>query len=114
MIYNRTEIRKEVRSVLEHWFTEGVEYATVKEHPMGGNILLTIDNTNENKYDLYDSLVLVCKKIDGKWQTVWEKCLCNYFKNFWEQITEDWLCDLINDMTDAVMLHIEEPKKRGF
>ena len=104
------EIRNQVRSAVQTMFENSLERTTLTIY----NITIKFDFCDEDKGNLSESWVEVTKN------HIKQKCILGTFYiqkyacNDWELIVEPWVCDFINDITDLVMLHIEEPKKMGW
>lgn len=108
-LMDKFEIRNQVRYAVENVFTMCEEQNEMTIN----NIIIRFDRADKFE-DFINSWIEVRKYIYGKPELLETFYVQKYAGNYWELITEPWVCDLINDITDLVMKHIEEPKKRGW
>lgn len=101
------EIRNQVRYAIETVFT----WCEEKSEMNINNIIIKFDRADKFE-DFISSWIDVRKFINGKPELLKTFYVEDYAGNYWEMITEPWVCDMINDITDLVMEHIEEPKKK--
>ena len=66
-------------------------------------------------YDCEDgeSTVYVRQWVNCKWELIEWFETKKYYKNYWDEITDPWVCDFVGDITKKVIEFIQEPKKRG-
>ena len=105
----KIEIRNQVRYAVENLLTWPSE---IKEMTIN-NILIKFDRV-EGEEDLLESWIEVRKFLYGKYELLENFYIQKYAGNYWDMITEPWVCTMINDITELVEKHIEEPKKKGW
>ncbi len=107
---DKFEVRNQVRSAVQTMFEHSLERTTITIY----NVTLKFDFCDEDKGNLSESWIEVSKYY------LKQKCILKnfyvlkYASNDWELVTEPWVCDMVNDITELVMKHIEEPKKKGW
>lgn len=105
---DKKEIREQVRYAVEQFFT----FSLNKEMHVTTIFNMCLEfNWDDN---LTESDIEVRKRIYGKYELIKTFYIGEYAGNDWELVTQPWVCDLINDLTDCVMMHVEEPKEKGW
>lgn len=101
------EIRNQVRSAVKTMFT----YSLEKKEVIIYNLELKLDIEDDNLMESSISIkrLLSDDEYPFKWFYIQE-----YAGNYWDMVTEPWVCDLINDITECVIKNIEEPKEKGW
>ena len=96
------EVRSWVQNSIKNFFQ-----GELKENVLNNIILI---------YDCEDGepTVYVKQWLNGKWELIEWFETKKYYKNYWEEITDPWVCDLIGDITEKVLKFIREPKKIGW
>ena len=100
------EIRNQVRDAVQTFLEWSTSYDIVIN-----NMLLHLDVTDNNIWT-DNTTIYIRKIINGKYELIDTIYLHKYWANNWKLVTDPWVCDLVNDITDIVMKHIEEPKKK--
>ena len=104
--YSKSEVRSWVSETVMNIF-KGELTESIKS-----NIKISLEYDDEDGF--WGSEIMVRQKLNGKWE------ICNwfffqkYYANYWKMVTDPWVCDMINDITDEVMKFIQEPKKMGW
>lgn len=107
---NKFDIRNQVRSAVKTMFECSLERTSITIY----NITLKFDFCDDEKGNLSESWIEVYKN------HLKQKCILGtfyiqkYAGNDWELVAEPWVCDMVTDITELVMQHIEEPKKKEF
>lgn len=100
--------KKDMRNYVQNAVKSFLE-GQIKETILS-NIILVFD-----PYDQFENAnVYVKKMVYGKPALIETFSLDNYYKNFWEMVSEPWTCDLVTDITNLVEQHYEEPKRKGW
>ena len=104
----KKEIRKQVRYAVEQFFT----FSLNKEMHNVTIYNVHLDfNWDDN---LTQSDIDVRKLVYDKFELIKTFYIGEYAGNDWDLVTQPWVCDLINDLTDCVMMHVEKPKQKGW
>lgn len=61
--------------------------------------------------DFWSSEVALQERKDGEWKNCKSFRFTGYFSNYWNMVTDPWICDMINDITDEAMKYIDETKE---
>lgn len=56
---------------------------------------------------MWASEIYIKKMVDGEWKEVSGFRFTGYFANYWDMVTDPWVCDMVNDITDVVMKNID-------
>ena len=109
-IMEKFELRNKVREVVKTMFEHSLERTTITIQ----NVTFKFDYCDDDRCNLSESWIEVSKNY-AKQKCILENFYVQkYAGNDWDLIAEPWVCDMINDITDLVMEHIEEPKKKEF
>lgn len=76
------------------------------------NVKICLDYDDEDGF--WGSEIFVYQWLNGKWEICHWFIFQKYYANYWKMVTDPWVCDMINDITDEVMKFIHEPKKKGW
>lgn len=98
----RNWVQETVQNIFEGKITEGVN----------NNVKLEFWYDDEDGF--WESTITVKQWYNGEWMRCEEFYFYRYFSNYWTLVTDPWVCDMINDITDEVMKFIQEPKKKGW
>lgn len=104
------EVRNQVRTAVETMFSHSLERTSVTIY----NLTLKFDYCDEDRGNLTESWVEVRKDYFDTNTIIGTFYVQKYVSNDWDLVVQPWVCDFINDITELVMNHIEEPKKRGW
>lgn len=104
---NYSQLREKVRNAVVSFFSSCGE----SREFVFGNIQITFDRDSK----LFESTINIKKKIYGKWELLDYVDMEGYWNcNPWIMISEPWVCDLIKDITDLVVIHYEDEKIKGW
>lgn len=104
--YSKTEVRTWVQETVENIF-KGEIKDSIKS-----NIKITFEYDDEDGF--WASDICVRQWLNGKWELCEYFYFTSYYANYWSMVTDPWVCDMINDITDKVMKFIYKPKKMGW
>lgn len=102
--YSKTEVRTWVQETVENIFK-----GKIKES-IKSNIKITFEYDDEDGF--WGSDICVRQWLNGKWELCEYFYFYGYYTNYWSMVTELWVCEMINDITDEVMKFIHQPKKK--
>lgn len=103
-------VRNQVRDAIQTFFKWS---GGVSDNVEINNMLIHLD-VIDNEFWSDNTTIDIKKMVNGKYELIESIFIHRYWLNYWNLVTEPWVCDLVNDITDIVMKHIEEPKKKGW
>ena len=104
--YSKTEVRTWVQETVKNIFKGEIEES------IKSNIKITFDYDDEDGF--WASTIVVRQWLNGKWEICDYFFFYSYYGNYWELVTKPWVCDLIKDITDLVVIHYEDEKIKGW
>ncbi len=101
---DKKEIRNWVQGTVQNIF-EGKITEDVKNN-------VKIEFWYDDEDGFWESEICVKQWLYGKWELCKYFYFNSYFSNYWDLVTDPWVCDMVSDITDEVMKFIQEPKKK--
>lgn len=104
--YSKQELRTWVQETVENIFK-----GEIKES-IKSNVKITFEYDDEDGF--WASDICVRQWLNGKWELCEYFYFTSYYSNYWTLVTDPWVCDMINDITDEVAKFIHKPRKMGW